>query len=116
MAEDRIPNPEQLRQTRRATRETKLFDQGTREEEAKEREFRRQEGLKDVVHEGSVWLIRLAPVGIAIFLLIMGWHYLGPKCCTWLTDEQIDKIEAVVTGVIISVIFIFLRRYVSPSG
>ena len=114
MAEERIPNPEQGQQTGRADKETLLFDQGTREEEAKKHEFRRQEVLRDVVHEGSVWLIRWAPAGIAIFILIMGWHYLAPKDWTWLVEEQIDKIEAVASGAILSMMFIFLRRYVSP--
>jgi hypothetical protein len=32
----------------------------------------------------------------ALSLIVWSWHYLAPACVTWLTAEQLSKIQSVI--------------------
>ena len=115
MADTQIPSPGSEASINDLLGESDSFREAQRREAARESEFRRRERFRNVVHRGAVWMALLAPYLLAAFVLIMGWHYLGPAKWTWMSASQIDKAEAVASGVIFSAIFFFLRRYVSPT-
>ena len=115
MADSQVPAPESGESIDETRGERLSFADASRQEEARASEFRRREQFRNVVHRGAVWMALLAPYLLAIFVIVMGWHYLGPERWTWMSAEQIDKAEAVASGVIFSAIFFYLRRFVSPN-
>ena len=74
-------------------------------------EFRRRERLLDTLASGRVLLARLLPYAVLIFIAVMAWHYLAPGKWHWMSLEQIDRVETALAGGAVSLIILFLRRY-----
>ena len=112
--DQRVPPPDEQTKTENldvAESESKLLTRGLYEEAGRRREFRRQEQLRDALASGRVLLARSLPWFALLFIVVMGWHYLGPTDWGWLSPEQIDHIETTLSGVAVSLIVLFLRRY-----
>ena len=93
-----------------ARRESRLLAAGNLQEEEERGRFRRDERLRDVLSSGRVFLFKLLPYALVLVALIMGWHYFGPEKWAWLSAEQIDRIETALTGGVVSVIILLMRR------
>ena len=93
------------------------FGRGSIEERLDAGEFQRSERIRNSLNNGIVYVALVAPYFLAIvgtaLILVMLWHYLGPESRTWMTQQQIDKIEAAAGGGIVSAIFIMLRDYMT---
>ena len=74
-------------------------------------EFRRRERLLDTLASGRVLLARLLPYAVLIFIAVISWHYLAPEKWHWMSPEQLDRIETALAGGAVSLIILFLRRY-----
>ena len=91
MADSQVPAPESGESIDETRGERLSFADASRQEEARASEFRRREQFRNVVHRGAVWMALLAPYLLAIFVIVMGWHYLGPERWTWMSAEQIGQ-------------------------
>ncbi len=92
------------------------FGRGSIEERLEAGEFRRSERLRDALNDGIVYVALVAPYFLAIIgavlMVVMLWHYIGREEWAWMTPQQVDKVEAVFGGGILSALFIMLRDYV----
>lgn len=98
-------------------REEDSFGRGSIEERLEAGEFHRSERLRNALNDGIVYVAIVAPyflatIGAAL-MLVMLWHYIGREEWTWMTPQQIDKVEAAFGGGILSALFIVFRDYVA---
>ena len=95
--------------------EEESFGRGSIEERLEAGEFQRSERLRNALNNGIVYVAIVAPYFLAIvgsvLIVVLLWHYLGPESWTWMTQQQIDKIEAAAGGGIVSALLIMLRDY-----
>ena len=107
-----VPDEQDSRGTSRPTGSETGFVTGHEYEEISRRnEFRRRERLLDTVAGGRVLLARLLPYAALIFIAVIAWHYLGPEKWHWMTPEQLDRVATALAGGGVSLIILFLRRY-----
>ena len=94
-----------------ADNESSLYAVGSLEEAARRSEHRRRERLLDVLSSGRIMLAWVL-IGVAIvFIGIMGWHYFAPTQWGWLDEAQINRAESAIAGGAVSLLILFLRRY-----
>ena len=117
----RIPTPVPQQQTPESSNEEADFLRGIPEDDAKQREIRREQRFLDAINDGYVFLARIIPILVIILISaavlvvvpIMGWHYLGPEDRAWLTPGQIDKVET-AGGSFALALLISLVRHILP--
>ena len=109
-----IPGPEQQSRAKNdddAGIEAVLIASGRMEDAARRREYQRRERLLDVLSYGRIILARVLIAAAILFIGVMGWHYFGPEKWAWMSSEQIDRAETAIAGSAVSLIILFLRRY-----
>ena len=93
------------------------FSRGSIEERLEAGEFQRSERLRNALNNGIVYVAIVAPYFLAVLgavaIVVMLWHYLAPEEWAWMTQQQVDKIEAAFGGGIVSALFIVMRDYVT---
>ena len=114
--EEQVPDSVQPPQESRGAREEKaLFDEGAPENRAESGELRRSEQFQDAIHRMRVASIYTFWVFVVIFAVIMSIHYLGPEGQLWMTEQQVDRIEAALSGSVITAAVLLLRRSFSRN-
>ena len=114
MANEQVPGYEQQSRADSAAdaeNEAAFISAGSYQEQAERNAFNRRERLLDVLSGGRVLLARVLPWAVILFIGVMGWHYVGPDKWGWLTPEQINRVESVLSGVGVSLVVVYLRRY-----
>ena len=109
-----IPGPEQesrAESDNAADNESSLYAVGSLEEAARRSEHRRRERLLDVLSSGRIMLAWVLIGAAIVFIGIMGWHYFAPTQWGWLDESQINRAESAIAGGAVSLLILFLRRY-----
>ena len=109
--DESIPGPE--RQNRAASDDVVGAEAYSLRLEAAARrsEHHRRERLLDVLSSGRI-ILAWVLIGAAIFFIgIMGWHYFAPAQWGWLNETQLNRAESALAGGAVSLLILFLRRY-----
>jgi hypothetical protein len=74
------------------------------EDDAKRREHARNQGFRDLFEI----IVKAGMLGAFVAIMLMGavwvWHLITPHCWQWMTEQQIDHIQGMVTGGVIAVV------------
>lgn len=82
--------------------------------ESREAEARRNEAFRDHFEKIAIWALYLIGASIVAAAGIWLYHLLAPECYRWLTKEQVDRIQDVVTGgIIVGIVSGHLKKRLS---
>lgn len=112
--DESILGPEQQSQAEssdEANVEASLIADGRLGAAARRSEHRRRERLLDVLSSGRIILAWVLIVAAIVITGIMGWHYFAPTQWGWLDEAQINRVESAIAGSALSLLIVFLRRY-----
>ena len=91
--------------------ESSIHDDGRLEATARRSEHHRRERLLDVLSSGRIILAWVLIAAAIFFIGIMGWHYFAPAQWHWLNEMQLNRAESALAGGAVSLLILFLRRY-----
>lgn len=81
------------------------------DEALKDRQTRRDEKTKEIVHWIFMWGLRLAGLGLAAVFLVRLWHLISPECLLWLSPERISDVDKILFSGALGAI---ISKYLGP--
>lgn len=85
--------------------------QALTEQALKDRQTRRDEKTKEIVHWIFMWGLRLAGLGLAAVFLVRLWHLISPECLLWLSPERISDVDKILFSGALGAI---ISKYLGP--
>ena len=73
------------------------------EQDAKKKAHHRREKFRDQLQNYIYVLLALFVMLLVIFVFIWGWHLLTPSSWHWLTDEQLFKLQGIMSSGLLAV-------------
>ena len=89
---------------------------GDLEKDAKEKAHHRREEFRDRLQNYIYVLLALFVILLIVFVFIWGWHLLSPASMHWLTDEQLFKLQGIMSSGLLAVfVSDYARRHFFES-
>lgn len=94
-----------------ATKEAESYAQGTLEEDARHRDHKRREEVKDLFKSVFIYgIILFFCISVAIASCWV-WHLLTPESWHFLTDAQVNKLQLILISGILGNLPTFAKKY-----
>ena len=86
------------------------------EKDAKEKAHHRREEFRDRLQKYIYVVLALFVLLLIVFVFIWGWHLLSPASLHWLTDEQLFKVQGIMSSGLLAVfVSDYARRHFFES-
>lgn len=101
------------RDDRLAKQEEEAFDiEEDLKRKTKQSRHRREEELKDWTHKSLRYVFYIFAALLMFGLLTWGWHLLAPYHLHWLTEEQLHKMQELMSGGLLAIV---VRDYIQSN-
>ncbi len=88
-----------------AVEEFEVFsDKNSREKESKRKAHQRGESIKDILHICAQFALTIVAGLLIIGVIIWAWHILTPLYLQWLTMDQINEIQKIMSGALLAIV------------
>ena len=83
-----------------------------KEEEENKRQFRREQGSKDIVSASLQGVVRVLSNVAILAIAAVAWHFLLPRWLSWLDEKQIQGLLTfLLSGAVIGSVSNFFRQH-----
>ena len=91
------------------------LDWAGRQEDKKNKEHKREQAAKNLIHWAILFNIGVAGICIGSALIVRTFHMLAPKCRTWLDTQQIENLDTLAKFAITGALGSLLTRYLNKN-
>jgi hypothetical protein len=106
------PTPQALARDQRAQRETKRFDDGDYEQQARRNKHRRGQAAKSAFHWAKMAVLVFGGILFVGLNIVWFMHVALPEsCCRYLPKEDLSLIQYVIGAVWVGKLGMLLERY-----